>query len=420
MNPQSGAMTEISRGKLPIVARPLSALRDFLSGEATGGLVLIAAAALAMLVANLPATAEAYQHWLHAETGPVLTPLLGPMTIHLWINDALMALFFLLVGLEIKREFVDGRLASWDRRRLPFIAAAFGMGVPAIGFLLVAGDAPELQSGWAIPAATDIAFAIGVMALLGRRVPSALKLLLTTVAIVDDLGAVAIIAIAYTEAIDAPSLAGAGLAIAVLYVMNRRRVMAIWPYLLVGAALWFFVLRSGVHATVAGVITAMFVPVIPTPGAPDAAHSPLHRLEHALHPLSAFVVVPLFAFANAGVSLAGVSFAVLAEPLVLGIAAGLFVGKQLGIFGSIWGAVRLGIAGRPGGVSWVQLYGMALLAGIGFTMSLFIGGLAFPGDPVLAEQVKLGVLAGSVLSAVTGAAVLALARPVPRPVKVKN
>ncbi|AOW22626.1 sodium:proton antiporter [Sphingomonas melonis TY] len=379
------------------------ALRAFLHGEAAGGIVLIAAAALAMIAANWPATAHGYDALLHAQIGPTLAPALGPMTVHLWINDGLMALFFLLVGLEIKREFVGGRLASADRRRLPFIAAVAGMAVPALVFLLVAGDTPGLQPGWAIPAATDIAFAIGVLALLGSRVPSSLKLLLTTVAIVDDMGAVAIIAIAYTDSIRVLALAGAGLALLVLYVLNRRQVMALWPYLLVGAALWLFVLQSGVHATIAGVMTAMLVPI-----RRDAAGSPLHRLEHALHPWSAFAIVPLFGFANAGVSLTGVGLETFAQPLVLGIALGLFLGKQTGILAAIWGADRLGIARRPAGVSWGQLYGMALIAGIGFTMSLFIGGLAFA-DPAQMDAVKIGVLAGSIASALAGAAVLVIA-----------
>ena len=379
------------------------ALRAFLHGEAAGGIVLIAAAALAMIAANWPATAHDYEALLHAQIGPTLAPALGPMTVHLWINDGLMALFFLLVGLEIKREFVGGRLASADRRRLPFIAAVAGMAVPALVFLLVAGDTPGLQPGWAIPAATDIAFAIGVLALLGSRVPSSLKLLLTTVAIVDDMGAVAIIAVAYTDSIRVLALAGAGLALLVLYVLNRRQVMALWPYLLAGAALWLFVLQSGVHATIAGVMTAMLVPI-----RRDAAGSPLHRLEHALHPWSAFAIVPLFGFANAGVSLTGVGLETFAQPLVLGIALGLFLGKQTGILAAIWGADRLGIARRPAGVSWGQLYGMALIAGIGFTMSLFIGGLAFA-DPAQIDAVKIGVLAGSIASALAGAAVLVIA-----------
>ena len=387
---------------------PTSALRDFLRGEAAGGFVLVAAAALALIIANLPATAVWYAHVLHAEIGPVLAPALGPMTIHLWINDGLMALFFLFVGLEIKREFVDGRLARREQRRLPFIAAAAGMAVPALTYLLVVGDRVGLQRGWAIPAATDIAFAIGVMAMLGKRVPSSLKLLLTTVAIVDDMGAVAIIALAYTEEIRAAALLGAGVALALLYVMNRRGVRALWPYLAVGAILWLFVLQSGVHATIAGVATAAFVPLVPTPGAPDAPDSPLHRLEHALHPWVAYAIVPLFAFANAGVVLGGIGWSELTAPVVIGVALGLFLGKQIGIFGALWGAARLGIAPKPHGISWAQVHGMALLAGIGFTMSLFIGDLAFPGDALLVAEVKIGVLAGSLLSAVAGATVLAV------------
>ena len=387
---------------------PTSALRDFLRGEAAGGFVLVAAAALALVIANLPATADWYAHVLHAEIGPVLAPALGPMTIHLWINDGLMALFFLFVGLEIKREFVDGRLARREQRRLPFIAAAAGMSVPALTYLLVVGDRVGLQRGWAIPAATDIAFAIGVMAMLGKRVPSSLKLLLTTVAIVDDMGAVAIIALAYTEEIRAAALLGAGVALALLYVMNRRGVRALWPYLTVGAVLWLFVLQSGVHATIAGVATAAFVPLVPTPGAPDAPDSPLHRLEHALHPWVAYAIVPLFAFANAGVVLGGIGWSELTAPVVIGVALGLFLGKQIGIFGALWGAARLGIAPKPHGISWAQVHGMALLAGIGFTMSLFIGDLAFPGDALLVAEVKIGVLAGSLLSAAAGATVLAV------------
>jgi NhaA family Na+:H+ antiporter len=392
--------------------RPASALRDFLHGEATGGIVLMAAAALAMLVANLQSTASSYFAMLDMVTGPVLNDHLGPMTPRLWINDGLMAIFFLLVGLEIKREVVDGRLASADRRRLPVIAAIAGMAVPALVYLLISGGAPGLTRGWAIPAATDIAFAIGVLALLGSRAPSSLKLFLTTVAIVDDMGAVAIIAVAYTDQINVSALAGAAATLAILYAIGRRGEQRLTPYMIGFVVLWLLTLMSGVHATIAGVVTAMLIPVKPSPGAPDDATSPLHRLEHLLHPWVAFAIVPLFGFANAGVSLAGVSLTTLANPLVLGIAAGLFVGKQVGIFGSIWTAEKLGIASRPGSAGWMQIYGIALLAGIGFTMSLFIGGLAFPGNEMLADHVKIGVLAGSILSAVLGFTVLRLsARP---------
>ncbi len=383
-----------------------SATRDFLHGEAAGGIFLIAAAALAMLAANLPGISETYFHTLHLQTGPVIAPLHGPMTVHLWINDGLMAVFFLLVGLEIKREFVDGRLASWDRRRLPVIAAAAGMAVPALVYLLIAGGTPGVTSGWAIPAATDIAFAIGVLAILGSRAPAALKLFLTTVAIVDDMGAVAIIAVAYTAHIDVIALAGAAVVLGVMIACNRFGVRHLAVYLALALVLWVLVFRSGVHATIAGVAAAMTIPLVKSPGAPDAADSPLHKLEHALHPWSAFLIVPLFGFANAGVSFEGLSPSILLEPLPLGIAAGLFLGKQLGIFGSIWLAVKTGIAKRPGNAGWRQIYGVSLLAGIGFTMSLFIGGLAFPGNELLVDEVKLGVLLGSIVSAVAGYAVL--------------
>jgi NhaA family Na+:H+ antiporter len=389
-------------------ARPRSALRAFLGSEAGGGILLMAAAALALIAANSP-LAEAYQHLLHLETGPLLSPRLGPMTVHLWINDGLMAVFFLLVGLEIKREFVDGRLSTWDRRRLPVIAAAVGMAVPALAYLALTAATDGLGRGWAIPAATDIAFAIGVLALLGSRAPTSLKLFLTTVAIADDLGAVAIIALAYTDSLDRVALAAAAAILFVLYAMGRTGVRRLWPYLVGAGLLWFAVLLSGVHATVAGVLAAAAIPIVATPGTPDSADSPLHRLEHGLSPWVAFLIVPLFGFANAGVSLAGVGPERLLAPLPLGIAAGLFVGKQLGIFAAVWLTVRLGLASRLRGATWVQVWGVAMLCGIGFTMSLFIGALAFPGDPARVEEAKLGILAGSILSALGGYLVLRLA-----------
>lgn len=391
---------------MPRRRRVTSALRAFLRSEAIGGIVLMAATLAALVVANVDATRTAYAGLLHHATGPVLAPAIGPMTVHLWINDGLMAFFFLLVGLEIKRELVDGELANPARRRLPIIAAAAGMAAPAIVYLLIIGGNAALARGWAIPAATDIAFAIGVMALLGPRVPPALKLFLTTVAIVDDMGAVAIIAIAYSHGIDWGALAAATGVAAGMAAMNRRGVRALWPYLAAFALLWWLVLMSGVHATIAGVVAAAFVPFERTEGAPDSAHSTLHRLEHGLSPWVAYAIVPLFAFANAGVALHGVGPAILAEPLVLAIAGGLFIGKQAGIVGGIAIAERLGIARRPRGVSWVQIYGVALLAGIGFTMSLFIGGLAFPGNAMLEAELKIGVLTGSVASALAGFGVL--------------
>ena len=387
---------------------PPSALRAFLAGESAGGMLLIVAAVLAMIIANSALGAD-YRHWIHAATGPVLTDKLGPMTVHLWINDGLMAIFFLLVGLEIKREWVDGRLASWDRRRLPMIAAAAGMAVPAALYALVAGRAPDLAQGWAIPAATDIAFAMGVLALLGRRAPTSLKLFLVTVAIVDDMGAVAIIALFYTARIDLPALAAAAILLALMFAMARMGMKRLAPYLLLFAALWYAMLLSGVHATVAGVLAAMAIPAVRTPGTPDSPASPLHRLEHALHPWVAFAIVPLFGFANAGVDLSGLTMAQIVAPLPLGIAAGLFLGKQIGIFASVWLSVKIGIAGPLRGATWRQVHGVALLCGIGFTMSLFIGSLAFPGDALLVEEAKLGVLMGSLAAALTGYAVLRLA-----------
>ncbi|PKQ00798.1 MAG: Na+/H+ antiporter NhaA [Alphaproteobacteria bacterium HGW-Alphaproteobacteria-13] len=391
---------------------PRSALRAFLASESAGGMLLILAAMAAMIVANSP-LGEAYRHMIHAVTGPVLVDKLGPMTVHLWINDGLMAIFFLLVGLEIKREWVDGRLASWDRRRLPMIAAAAGMAVPAALYMLVAGGMPDLARGWAIPAATDIAFAMGVLALLGRRAPTSLKLFLVTVAIVDDMGAVAIIALFYTAQIDAAALAAAAAILAAMFVLARLGVTRLAPYLLLFAALWYAMLLSGVHATVAGVLAAMAIPFERTPGTPDSPTSPLHRLEHALQPWVAFAIVPLFGFANAGVDLGGLTMAQILAPLPLGIAAGLFFGKQIGIFAAVWLSVRIGIAGRLRGATWRQVHGVALLCGIGFTMSLFIGGLAFPGDPLRIEEAKIGILMGSLAAALSGYAVLRLAPPHP-------
>lgn len=376
---------------ISLLKKPRSALREFLSSEAAGGLLLMASAALALIIANSP-LAPVYHHTLHMK--------LGPLSVHHWINDAAMALFFLLVGLEIKREFVDGHLSNWADRRLPVIAALGGMIVPALVYLAVAG--PGLARGWAVPAATDIAFAIGVLSLLGKRVPASLKLFLTTVAIVDDLGAVAIIALAYTAAISGPWLLAALLVLGLIYVAVRAGVTRMRWYFLGFGLLWLAVFQSGVHATVAGVLAALMVPLRITPSAPDAEDSTLHRMEHALHRPVAWLVVPLFGFANAGVSLAGAN---LAAPLPLAIALGLFVGKQLGIFSAVWLSVRAGLAVRPAKANWLQVYGVSLLCGIGFTMSLFIGGLAFS-DPSMGDGVKMGVLAGSLCSAVAGYAVL--------------
>lgn len=382
-----------------------SALRRFLNSEAAGGIILILSAAIAMAIANSPLY-DLYHHVLHDIEGPVLTAKLGPMTPHLWINDGLMVIFFLYVGLEIKRELVDGRLSTWDKRRLPVIAAAAGMAVPAIIYLLEIGFDPALTNGWAIPAATDIAFAMGVLALLGKRAPTSLKLFLVTVAIVDDMGAVTIIALFYTEGLAPLWLGAAAAVMAVMYGLNRARVMSLVSYLILAVILWYAILQSGVHATIAGVLAAFMIPIIKTPGTPDADDSPLHRLEHGLSPWSSFVIIPLFGFANAGVSMQGLGMDEVFAPVPLGIAAGLFFGKQIGIFGSVWLSVKLGIASKLRGATWLQIYAVAALCGIGFTMSLFIGALAFPGNALLIDEAKIGVIMGSVASALVGYIIL--------------
>jgi NhaA family Na+:H+ antiporter len=374
-------------------------LRERLAGDASAGVVLIVAAAAAMALANSPAAA-AYHALFHDRLA--WTPIAKLATVHLWINDAVMAVFFFTVGLEIKREVLAGELASAARRRLPVLAAVAGMAAPALVFLAVAGEAGALRRGWAIPAATDIAFAIGVLGLLGNRLPGSLRLFLLTVAIVDDLGAVAVIALFYTAHLALGWLAACLVPLTGLVILARRGIGRPLLYVLLAVALWYGVLHSGVHATVAGVIAALAVPL---------RNGLLTRLEHALTPWNAFLIVPLFGFANAGVSLAGLPPGAMLAPLPLGIALALFVGKQAGVFGAIALARWTGFAPPPEGASTLQLWGVALLCGIGFTMSLFIGALAFPADPTHIEQAKLGVLAGSLASALAGFAVLWLARP---------
>ena len=382
-------------------ARVLSLFREFLDNSASSGLVLMGAAVLAMVIANSP-LAPSYHALMRAHV--------GPLSVQHWINDALMAVFFLLVGLEIKREMLDGQLATWSRRALPGIAALGGMIAPALVYAaLNRGDAEALR-GWAVPAATDIAFALGVMALLGRRVPASLKVFLAALAILDDLGAVVIIALFYTAELSWPALAGAAAVAAALCAINRAGVRNLVPYVLLGIALWELVLLSGVHATLAGVLLALAIPLRGQQGHPDdLAASPLHRMEHGLQRWVAFGILPVFGFANAGVTLVGMPAGIILGSVSMGVAAGLFVGKQLGVFGGAWLAVRLGWAERPAGTTVAQVYGTALLCGIGFTMSLFIGLLAFPAHPERQDAVKVGVLAGSVLSALAGAAVLVLA-----------
>jgi len=369
--------------------------------EKWAGLVLIGAAALALVAANGP-LAHAYHDMLHARLGPSL-PRFGVMSVHEWVADGLMALFFLLVGLEVKREWYDGRLSTPAARRLPILAAGAGMAVPALVFLIVTSGEPGLAKGWAIPAATDIAFAIGVLAILGRHAPASIKLLLVTIAIVDDIGAVLVIALFYTADLNVPALAGALAVAGIMAALGQFGVRRLWPFMAGFALLWLLMLASGVHATISGVLAALTVPL-----GKGESHSPLKHLEHAIHPWIMFGVVPLFGFVSAGVELSGGVEAVL-QPLPLAILLGLFVGKQVGIFGAIWLSVRMKLAAAPANAGWLQLYGASILCGIGFTMSLFIGALAYPGNAALVDEAKIGTLAGSVLSAVAGFLVLRLA-----------
>ncbi len=379
--------------------RLLSAIRAFLDSETAGGNILMAVAALALIVANSSA-GPAYFAVLEQK-------YLGLSVLH-WINDALMALFFLLVGLEIKREFIGGELSSWSTRSLPAIAALGGMAAPALVYSLLNLATPETLSGWAIPAATDIAFALGILALAGKRVPMSLKVFLAALAIMDDLGAVVIIAFFYTADLNVWALGGVAAVTLVLTGMNRIGIKALAPYLILGVGLWILMHESGVHATLAGVVLALTIPIS------GADRSPLHRLEHALHKPVAFVIVPIFGFANAGVSLSGLSLETFTHPVTLGVAAGLFIGKQIGVFGATWLAVKTKLAAMPREASWAQVYGVSLLCGVGFTMSLFIGLLAFPGRSDWIEEVKIGVLTGSILSAIAGLLVLRFAPGKPR------
>ena len=382
----------------------LTAWRRLATGETAGGLALALAALLALMLSNSP-WGDAY-HRLLASPGEVriggdLLLLSKPLVV--WVNDLWMAVFFFLVGLEIKREFMVGELADRRQAALPAVAALGGMVLPALIYAAVnRADAVALR-GWAIPSATDIAFAVGVVMLLGSRVPASLKVFLTAVAIIDDLGAVIIIALFYTDSLSAPMLAGAALCAALLLLLNLRGVERVDVYAVVGVLMWLCVLKSGVHATLAGVVTALAVPMKRRDGG-----SPLADTEQALRPWVAFLILPMFAFANAGVSLAGLTLATLLQPVTLGISLGLVVGKTLGVFGATWLMVRAGWADRPAGADWGQVLAISLLCGIGFTMSLFIGGLAFEGQDAAFEQhVKLGVLAGSLVSAVLGAWVFA-------------
>jgi NhaA family Na+:H+ antiporter len=366
------------------------------------------AALAAVVVANSP-LGGLYTEFQQIPGSVQVGPLVISKPLLLWVNDLWMAVFFCLVGLEIKRELLEGQLSKRGEVVLPLIAAAGGMVVPASIYAWLNWDNPETLGGWAIPAATDIAFALGILALLGSRVPLSLKVLLTAIAIVDDLGAIVIIAAFYTHNLSLISLGLAAAAIAGLVLLNLMSVRHVSAYIIVGAVLWICVLKSGVHATLAGVITALALPLRVHD---EDGHSLLRHLEHRLHPWVAFIVLPMFAFANAGVSFANVGLESIVEPVTLGIVLGLVVGKQIGVFLPLWLCIRLGWAPMPAGAGWTQLYGVSLLCGVGFTMSLFIGGLAFEGAAFDAP-LRLGVLGGSLMAAIAGYGVLRLATPIP-------
>jgi NhaA family Na+:H+ antiporter len=379
-------------------------IKRFFAAPTAGGIVLALATVAALIFSNSP-WAPLYvafdQIPGEVRIGGDWLVLAKPLQV--WVNDLWMAVFFFLVGLEIKREFVHGELSRPAQAALPAVAALGGMALPALIYVAINWGDPAALRGWAIPAATDIAFAIGIVMLLGPRVPPSLKVFLTAVAIIDDLGAIAVIAVFYTAQLSLAMLGAAAACLVLLALLNRAGVRRADLYIVIGLVMWVCVLKSGVHATLAGVATALF---IPSDG--EDGHSPAEALEHGLHPWVAFLVLPMFAFANAGVSLAGLSGSDLLQPVSLGITAGLLVGKTLGVFGCVWAMVRLGWASAPAGASWGQVFGVSVLCGIGFTMSLFIGGLAFVGLPGDHDTpVKLGVLCGSVLSGVLGALLLA-------------
>ncbi len=374
-------------------------IRDFFKMESAGGILLVIAAAFAMTIANTP-LGETYQAMLH-------TYVFG-MSVSHWINDGLMAVFFLLIGLEVKRELLEGALKSKETAIFPAIAAVGGMLAPALVYVAFNAGDPEAISGWAIPAATDIAFALGIMALLGKRVPISLKVFLLALAIIDDLGVVVIIALFYTGDLSTMALVVGFIMTGVLFMLNAKNVTKLTPYMIVGAILWFAVLKSGVHATLAGVVIGFAIPLKGKKG----EHSPLKHMEHALHPYVAFGILPLFAFANAGISLEGVSMSGLTSMLPLGIALGLLVGKPLGIFTFSWAAVKMGIAKLPEGVNFMHIFAVSVLCGIGFTMSIFISSLAFGNvSPEFDTYARLGILMGSTTAAVLGYALLHFSLP---------
>lgn len=376
----------------------LKSVNNFLRLESSSGFLLFAAALAAMLLANSP-LAAAYAWVLDMPVEIRVGPLHIAKPLLLWVNDGLMAVFFFLVGLELKRELIEGELSQPGKVLLPMIGAVGGMLFPALIYAAINWNDEVALAGWAIPAATDIAFALGILMLLGSRVPTSMKVFLVSLAIFDDVGAIVIIALFYTEQLSLAALIVASLAIAMLFALNRGRVGSVAPYFFVGVVLWVAVLKSGVHATLAGIIMAFFIPMKDRKQ-PD--RSPLRELEHELHPVVAFAILPIFAFANSGINFEGVTLEYILHPVPLGVAAGLFLGKQLGVFLFCWSAIKLGVAQLPTGVGWLGLYGISLLCGVGFTMSLFIGSLAFEYAGEVAFDERIGIMAGSILSGVTG------------------
>lgn len=380
-------------------------MRNFLRLESSGGIILFSAAVLALVVDNTPLS-QYYHMLLSAKMSIQLGKLIVAKPLLLWINDGMMTLFFLLVGLEIKREMLEGELSTWRKALLPIIAAVGGMLVPALIYIYINWHNSVALHGWAIPTATDIAFALGILALLGSRIPVSLKIFLTALAIFDDIGAIAIIAGFYTHHISIIMLSLSVLLIIILFILNRLNITARAPYFLVGGLLWLCVLKSGVHATLSGIVLAMMIPMRDHK---NPQKSPLKDLEHSLHPWVAFMILPVFAFANAGVSFAGFSFSDLLKPVPLGIALGLFLGKQIGVWLACFIAIKLRAAKKPHGITWGGLYGISMIAGVGFTMSLFIGGLAFhQAEASYAAYLRMGVLVGSLLSGLLGYVVLRL------------
>ncbi len=383
------------------------AIKDFIKKDSSAGIILIFVTILALILQN-SGLSGAYTSFLHTPVEVRFGALHIAKPLLLWVNDGLMAIFFFVIGLEVKREVMEGHLSSLSQITLPGIAAIGGMVVPALVFILFNNGAEFAMNGWAIPTATDIAFALGILSLLGNRVPVSLKIFLMALAIIDDLGAIVIIAIFYTSELSTMSISIAGVALVVLFVMNRMKVAKQAAYILVGVILWVSVLKSGVHATLAGVALAFMIP-LHSKDENGKPFSMAHHMEHSLHYWVAFVILPLFAFVNAGVDLRGISFEEMGGTVPLGIMAGLFIGKQVGVFGFSWVAIKLGIASLPKGATWTTLYGVAVLTGIGFTMSLFVDSLAYNDTKMFHFADKLAILLGSLFSGLMGYFVLKMA-----------